>query len=964
MLDPRRGTALYRAAESLARLKEATSDRALLHRFTRDHDPAAFTELLARHGPAVWGVCRRVTRHHADAEDVFQATFLVLARQAARVQKAASVGSWLYGVALRIGRKVRAKGDRVPIPARLTSPAAPLEPPVALSWNEVRGALDEELARLPDRLRAVVLLCYFQGMTQDEAAAELGWTARTVKARVARARELLRARLTRRGIELSAALAVPLLTAELVPAVPGHLLTALAASAAGLARSGSPGTDLSARVVALARTEVPTVSLFRLVVLVTTAAGLLTAGSLIGRPADPAAERDVRLGAAAAPPPTVPEPKLPATGIRIGTKEFRQVGWHTRVFFTDAGKTLMTAGERGTVRFWDVQRGETVHEIDLKGNHHDAAATPDGRLLAVVGYRLPKGNDDAGGDALWLIDAVDRKVRHCIGIPERLGGNHQKVCISDDGKRVVVEHEGDVRIFDTKSGEELMRHKGRINAGTLALSRDGKLIAFGRYDLYLWKWDSGEEPKKFVRVASFGVETAGFTPDGKALLAVSSGGRVASFDVATGRQTATFDLGGTPWKWSFNPDGLALAIVFMESRGQESRGVVLWDPSTGKEIGRLPVGHSNASHVSWSADGTRLAAVTDYRIWAWDVATRKPLGPSSPGHEGYITAFAFGPDGQLYSASDDHTIRSWNPTTGKPGQELIHKAWVRDLAVSDDGSLVAGSALVNDLRIWDAKSGTERFRLLGNGEMGGKRRVRFTPDGKQLIAWGDDLFLRVWDMSTGKLRAEYRTLPEGVTEAELDDERLLALKMMGFAPVDISADGSTFAFCQHKVVQLFDVASGRERSKLEVDPNGIISLALSPDGKRMIVGGRGKPTETRLSNGMTRHSSAKQHQTALWDVAAKKVIWETTSPGSWAIQVGFSPDGKRTAETVSDEDEKTHAVRIWDTESGKELGRIELPSRAGHFAFDRTGQRLAVAYQDTTAACFDLGTALKPANDK
>src|SRR5262249_12856612 len=159
-----------------------------------------------RHGPAVWALCRRLVRSEPDAEDVFQATFLVLARDTARVRKSASVGSWLYGVASRLARKSRARRGRVPDPARPPAPPPPPEPTAGLSWNEVGAALDEDRARLPDSLRAPLLLCYFDGKTQDEAASELGWRARAVKARVARGRELLRARLTRRGIELPAAL--------------------------------------------------------------------------------------------------------------------------------------------------------------------------------------------------------------------------------------------------------------------------------------------------------------------------------------------------------------------------------------------------------------------------------------------------------------------------------------------------------------------------------------------------------------------------------------------------------------------------------------------------------------------------------------------------------------------------------------------------------------------------------------
>jgi WD40 repeat protein len=526
---------------------------------------------------------------------------------------------------------------------------------------------------------------------------------------------------------------------------------------------------------------------------------------------------------------------------------------------------------------------------------------------------------------------------------------------------VVVEYEGDIQVIDAKSGEELMRHKGRINAGTLALSRDGKLIAFGRYDLYLWKWDTGEEPKKFARVAGFGVETSGFTPDGRALLAVSDGGRVAAFDVPTGRQTGTLDLGGTPWKWSFSPDGRTLAVVYTESsKSRGGQAVVLWDPATGQEVGRLPVGHAAASHVSWSADGARLAAVTDYRLWAWDVKTRKPLGPSAPGHEGLVTAFDFGPDGRLYSAADDHAVRSWDPATGKPGLELVHDAWVRDVAVSPDGSLVAGSALRNDLRVWDARTGAERFRLLGNGEMGGKRRVRFTPDGRRLVAWGDDLYLRVWDTRNGKLLSEHRTLPDGVTEEQLDDRR--SMHLLALSAADVSADGSTFALCARKVIQLFDVATGKQRARFEADSNGLHSLALSPDGKRLAAGGRGKSVETRLPDGRTQHSAAKEHRTAVWNVASKKIVWETTSPGSWAGPVAFSPDGKQVAELLTDGEKSV--IGLWDAETGKELGRVELPAPGLHFTFDRAGRKLAVAHRDTTATLYDLETALKPAGGK
>src|SRR5262249_31058756 len=146
----------------------ATADATLLDRFVRLRDPAAFAELVTRHGPGVWTLCRRVTRSEADAEDVFQATFLVLARDAGRVRKAASIGSWLFGVAFRLGRKVRARAVRSHDPNSLYQPEPGPDPADTITWQEVRAALTEELAQLPDDLRAPIMLCYFEGRTQDE----------------------------------------------------------------------------------------------------------------------------------------------------------------------------------------------------------------------------------------------------------------------------------------------------------------------------------------------------------------------------------------------------------------------------------------------------------------------------------------------------------------------------------------------------------------------------------------------------------------------------------------------------------------------------------------------------------------------------------------------------------------------------------------------------------------------------
>ncbi len=199
------------------------SDGQLLERFLAGHDEVselAFTVLVERHGPMVLGVCRRILADPHDAEDAFQATFLVLVRRAASVQVNGSIGRWLFGVATRVASRSRAdlrrrhgrehNGlDRLEIVAEEGSPTS-------LDRAEVQSILAQEIARLPDRLQAPVILCDLEGSSDLEAARRLGWPVGTVKSRLSRARARLRVRLTRRGLAPSdLAITTPMLPASL-----------------------------------------------------------------------------------------------------------------------------------------------------------------------------------------------------------------------------------------------------------------------------------------------------------------------------------------------------------------------------------------------------------------------------------------------------------------------------------------------------------------------------------------------------------------------------------------------------------------------------------------------------------------------------------------------------------------------------------------------------------------------------
>jgi RNA polymerase sigma factor (sigma-70 family) len=257
------GALQYLRKVAAVRACRSLPDGDLLERFVAACDEAAFTALLERHGPMVLGVCRRALPDRHDAEDAFQATFLVLARKAASVRKQASLGCWLHGVAGRVAAKLKRGHARRRERERGAAPPVPRGPAEEVSWREVQAALDEELGRLPERYRAPLVLCYLECLTRDEAAQQLGLSAGSLHGRLERARGLLRQRLTRRGLTLSAALSAAAVGEGLAPAA---TLIVSSTRAATLLSSGQspPAEVVAAHVLALAQEAVKAMSLSKL----------------------------------------------------------------------------------------------------------------------------------------------------------------------------------------------------------------------------------------------------------------------------------------------------------------------------------------------------------------------------------------------------------------------------------------------------------------------------------------------------------------------------------------------------------------------------------------------------------------------------------------------------------------------------------------------------------------------------
>ncbi|HLN33615.1 MAG TPA: sigma-70 family RNA polymerase sigma factor [Gemmataceae bacterium] len=262
---------------------EGRTDPQLLQQFASAGDQAAFAALLQRHGGMVLGVCRQVLHHLHDAEDAFQATFLVLARNANSIRKGSALASWLHGVAYRIAMKAKRDAARRRVKEGQVRSMQSTNLSGDLAWREVQALLHEEIQRLPQAYRSAFVLCFLEGRSRAEVADQLGLKEGTVSSRLARARKQLQERLSARGVALSAALGVSALwDAGGRAAVADSLAKAtIQAAAAYVAGKSFAGGILSAKVVHLAEgvTKTMIITKLKLATVLTLALGLSASGA-------------------------------------------------------------------------------------------------------------------------------------------------------------------------------------------------------------------------------------------------------------------------------------------------------------------------------------------------------------------------------------------------------------------------------------------------------------------------------------------------------------------------------------------------------------------------------------------------------------------------------------------------------------------------------------------------------------
>lgn len=901
---------------------EQRSDGELLREFLSQRDEASFAALLRRHGAPVLRVCRHVLGHEQDAEDAFQATFLVLAQKAASIRKEASLASYLHGVAYRLSLRAKRDATRRRWHERHVPPRAAHVDAVDPSWREVQAIVEEEIARLPEKWRAPFLLCQVQGLGRAEAARQLRIKEGTVWSRLSAARARLQKRLTQRGIALTAALAALAIAEKTVR-------VSLDDAVVQAARQTAMGSlaSVSARVAMLAQTGAQTMTgkatmAMSLVALLIAGAGSLVCHHLTAQsPQTPSAQR-AKIAVASKKPqaPRVRTDRygdpLPHGAIaRLGTVRWRHGFLIYALAYSPDGKKIAATGVGRALTLWDSTTGKEIHQFPNDYSPMCVAFSPDGKILAAPGR-----NQTA---RLWDV-ATGKELR-------QLKGQHWTIfglAFSPDGQFLATSStDGSVFLWDPNTGAEKRRiESGQGGLYRLAISPDSKLLAAGGADGTIRLWDTAkgtergrwqEHKKSIYHIA--------FSPDGKWLASSSEDGAVLVWDRATGRQVR--DLGDKMEGWSlpiaFSPEGALLAT------GRPDGTIRLYDATSGEEKRRWRAGVLAVRTLAFSPDGKTLAAgVTwDGSIRQWDVATGKERQPFAE-HHGLIDKLRFAADKQtLISIGRARRVLWWDVAANRPKREFTWSAKrYSGAALSPDGNFLAVSGWPDSLlRLWDVRTGKAGIGV-GKPQKEVFWAIAFSPDGR-LIAAERGKEILVWRLSDGK---EIQRM-----ESSADGSRCLC-----FSP-----DGKWLA-CGTYIenapsLRLWDVASGKERCSF-ADRGPIEGLAFSPDGK-MLAAGQG-------------HLGGEhESMVRLWDTATGQELSRHTGHREGVSAVAFSPDGKLVVSGAGSTGFKDSSVHVWEAATGRLIRRFEgHHSCVGSVTFTPDGLAVASGGGDSAILLWDI----------